>query len=848
MAWGKLERDASGEVSDWLPLTDHCCDVAATFLHLIHTPGIRRALEALTGPLLPAQFERLAVLAYLHDLGKCNAGFYAKKENTTIRASHVREASALFFDDALATNLLAMPEIAQIQTWFTDQSWGRVLLAAISHHGRPAFSRHVADTADLALYVKLWRVRDGYDPLQQVAVLLAACRNMYPGAFDRAVPPVTVTVAFEHLFAGLVMLADWVGSNRRFFPFRHSGERPMWSRDRAARALLAIGLDRGFAQADWKPLLSFQDIFGFPTRPLQSALATADLPSLVIAESDTGSGKTEAALTHFFHLFAAGKVDGLYFALPTRVAAREIYERVLRAARTFFGEACPPVLLAVPGYAKVDGSDAASLLPEAGVLWHEDDLRRSDRCWSAERPKRFLAASVAIGTIDQVLISTIQVPHAHLRAACLARALLVIDEVHASDVYMRHLTREVLKRHLAQGGRALLLSATLGAAVRAEYLDPSMRAPSGPPFKAAVELAYPSLSSPGAVSMFPAATGRSKQVMLQTMTRTPSTLSEALRSAVGAGQRVLVVLNTVTRAIELGRLVAADPVLVDALFVANGIACVHHGRFARADREVLDAAVSKRLGKGSAAGPALLVGTQTLEQSLDIDADVLFTDLCPIDVLLQRIGRLHRHDRGPRATAVCKVIVPRERDLSVFIGRGGEVFRSDAKRAGLGSVYEDLRVLQLTRDLLDAKPSIEIPRDNRLLVETATHPERLGSLSGDAWRAHAQRIEGIALARAGASETARIPEEHFGDFEFQGATNGALAARLGLQDRLVTLPSGAMSPFGQVIDAISVPGHLTDGIDPDHAAEIQPAAEGFIVQSGSARFSYTRFGLERLAK
>src|SRR5690606_15953151 len=152
------------------------------------------------------------------------------------------------------------------------------------------------------------------------------------------------------------------------------------------------------------------------------------------------------------------------------------------------------------------------------------------------------------------------------------------------------------------------------------------------------------------------------------------------------------VCNTVARANALLRAIEADGrVPGNALFSVDGVVCPHHGRFALEQREVLDAAVSRALGKVSVAGPLLLIGTQTLEQSLDIDADWLVTDLCPMDVLLQRIGRLHRHERGTRPEGfetphVCVRVPPS--DLAEYLESG------DLKGpAGLGSVSADGRGL-----------------------------------------------------------------------------------------------------------------------------------------------------------
>ena len=163
--------------------------------------------------------------------------------------------------------------------------------------------------------------------------------------------------------------------------------------------------------------------------------------------------------------------------------------------------------------------------------------------------------------------------------------------------------------------------------------------------------------------------------------------------------------------------------------------------------------MEEQIGKGRGSGGRVIVGTQTLEQSLDIDADLLITDLCPMDVLLQRIGRLHRHERSDRPTGfcspVCLVLTPVDADLSPWLTR-----RQDTNGLGPnGFVYEDLRMLEATARLIaeqaaSGSPWI-IPRMNRDLVERSTHPEALEAITeemGEDWREHAIKVEGVHIA------------------------------------------------------------------------------------------------------
>jgi CRISPR-associated endonuclease/helicase Cas3 len=264
----------------------------------------------------------------------------------------------------------------------------------------------------------------------------------------------------------------------------------------------------------------------------------------------------------------------------------------------------------------------------------------------------------------------------------------------------------------------------------------------------------------------------------------------------------------------------------------------------------LDQAVSARFGKGSATGPALLIGTQTLEQSLDIDADLLVTDLCPADVLLQRVGRLHRHERvrpsgfsQPR----CVVLVPHVASLEAWLDDRGQP-SGKAKGAGLGSVYDDLRICELTWRLLLSLGEVAIPSDNRRLVEGATHPERIDTLAGPTWQRHAQ----LVVAKAIAAETegyyaAALFDRPFTDTPlFPRRDERRATTRLGLGNLRLPLPGAPVSPFRIPCPAIDLPARmLPQDVRHEAVDELCADADGFSFTFAGMRFRYTRFGLEK---
>ena len=846
--WGKLHRSADGQVCEWHPLVDHCADVAAVSEALLAIPIWRRRLASLARQNFgEIGWARLCVLAALHDLGKFNLGFQAKgRPALGATAGHVQEALAALF------KLSCLDPLADWGDGVTG-----LLVSAICHHGRP----YNIDASAGSWQATWWNPRDGLDPAAGVSQLVAQCRSWFPDAFDPGGSPLTESAPFSHAFAGLVMLADWIGSDTRFFPFTSNGhgDRMTFARARASQALAALALD-GNPTARLDP--AGRDAFarvartGYQPRPAQTALLS--LPqdpqgSISILEAETGSGKTEAALARFVTLFEAGLVDGMYFALPTRSAATQMHRRVYEAVQQAFASP-PAVVLAVPGYLRVDDVEGQrERLPSFDVLWPDRERFRY-RAWAAENAKRFLVGCIVVGTIDQVLLSGLMVGHAHLRATSLLRHLLVVDEVHASDAYMARVLEDVLARHVAAGGHALLLSATLGGEARERLLHPG-EFPVPPTLAAAEATPYPRVTHRGgdcfAVSITRGDTARLVRVTARPWIEYPDALAAAAFDMATGGAKVLVIKNTVSDCVatqvEIERL-AAEAGRLDLVFECGGARAPHHARFARLDRQSLDGAIDSRFGVKRPDGGCVVIATQTVQQSLDLDSDVLFTDLCPADVLLQRIGRLHRHARTrPRGFEVAQafVAVPGGRDLTPLIGASGVAHHHH----GLGSVYSDLRILEATWRLLEEHGEWLIPEMNRHLVERSVHSTALSVIvaaGGQVWRRHEMQMMGRSRAESRQAQLNVVNwTQPYAEMSFPDVADEHIATRLGEGDRRVRLPSPVASPFGNTVTEFVLPGWLVPDVPSDaEYAEAVSSAEGATrFRFGGRPFVYDRHGL-----
>ena len=890
--WAKIRRSdpkiENSRIVSWLSLSDHSADVAAVFEALLRLRGFRRRASHLLGrPLTDNDIGRLAVLAYLHDIGKGNSGFQSKvlesaRRHFTAPRGHVNEAVCLIGNHDLLRLCVDHLRFCEMEAWFEDPSdFQSMLVASWSHHGTPLAVNVIEGlslTRDPA-----WQPWEWASPEVTIEMFGREISRHFDAAFVPGdIFPHSGSPRFQAFFSGLLSLADWIGSNEEWFGFDASDpeDRMAWSRRRAASVLTLMGLDseKASAAVAGRPG-DFKSVFGkdAPTA-MQATVMRLELRlngrgSVVLIESETGSGKTEAAMAHAFALYRAGEIDGVYFALPTRTSGVQICGRMETAVLAAFGEQhAPAVVLAVPGY-QIPGIKSPHLLCDPSVRWDESAPGSAVRAreWFSENSKRYLAAPFAAGTVDQVLLSALRNKHAHLRAASMARSLLIIDEIHASDAYMAKVTAEVVRRHVGAGGHVLLMSATLGAEAARLYVG-------GPRLmlNEASQLEYPLIrfrdegaKNPTLVPIVndghTLARGKAVRMVPVELAGDDRAIAElAARHAI-KGARILVIRNTVAACVgtrrALGTLLPTERVFTAG---ENRTHAPHHGRFAAQDRVLLDKAVEREFGKNRPSGGLVLVATQTVEQSLDIDADVLITDLCPMDVLLQRIGRLHRHVRDglegnlaarPEgyAEATCFVICPHA-TLPLT--------KQSAHGIGKDRAYQDVRIIELTLRQIRACGTFEIPSMNRALVEATVHSEAKATLDAEdpAWAVHGQQIAGGALGDKLTAEAGLLVVDHpFGSrTQFEGWTGPKVATRLGLTPVSAIFPEGAgpISPFGRYhLGIVSIPHWmapktLTAGEENERKVDAIPVVtmqreNGFEFEFAGQDYAYDADGLRK---
>ena len=501
--WGKFDKRKKARQ----PLLAHLCDVAAVFQLIFSSSLFQEHVRKVIGneftePLL----SKMCVMSLWHDFGKISPCFQIKYESA-VNSLYARSYNHIHTAWNLLTSSGAQSARLKKLMFFSDQTERLSIgVMILSHHGTGVDLSKIRTEYSGPT---LWAPTESLDPWSALEELNLLSRKFYPAAFEKSVP-LPKSHSFEHLFSGVLMLADWIASDRRFFPFCGEADwldtlRPPlkedealdWSRRQAAKVLHHLHWNMDDLRPSSFP--SFESQFGFAPNGVQKAIDELELRpdgGLYVLEAEMGSGKTEAALRLYTRLLCAGLADGLYFANPLRFAATQLFERMnLFSTRTFGRDekngARLPVTLAVPGYLRVGGIEGIRT-GRFSVDWRElDDTALG---WFAESSKRYLAAPLASGTIDQALLAGIRVPHADMRAAALQRSLLVVDEVHSSDAYMTELICGLLKIFKAVGGHVLLMSATLGSESLNKFWRAwygKRRAPSQPEPETACKVGYP---------------------------------------------------------------------------------------------------------------------------------------------------------------------------------------------------------------------------------------------------------------------------------------------------------------------------------------------------------------------
>lgn len=806
--WAKSD---AGFGEEWLPLFVHMCDCSGVIDRLWRDwmpIGVKKMLERESGVSEQGLNVLVRFLGAVHDIGKATPIFQG---STRFRAqseygdlSWKAERAGLDIHMGLCRERRPKHAVAGeviLAAHLTENcGWSATRANALSsmvgaHHGKPPILRDVVEAVHkpTALgwddaHAASWRAVQ--TELMQFAESISGLDLLGNDECGRMRFPVHV----ESALVGLMIMADWIASNQSVFPLVPVLE-PMGPTDDGSG--LELWLERRVADAwgtvgilpcwdappsGWE--IPFAERFGLPEasapRPVQEAVMrvarTADDLGIIVVEAPMGEGKTEAALAASEILAGRYGRGGVCVALPTMATTDSAFSRVHRWIENLpRGEGLPESVYLAHGKAGLNeeyqGLLRSSRSDRYGAIDQDDEAvgpkgsgarataaaEVSD--WMRGRKKGMLANFV-VCTVDQVLMGALTMKHLSLRHLALMDKVVIIDECHAYDMYMQQYLNRILEWLGAWRTPVVLLSATLPASLRKEFIASYIkgRSVSGPNASVGVSggpggtgsvrssfrrmhgarlgteaksspadaskdacRGYPLITySTGETMMFEAVrpSSRTSSIELSLLADDEDSLASFANEMLADGGCMGVVCDTVRRAQHafavLSQIFGPDEVVLT------------HSRFTDIDRMANEEMLRRRLGPharrscGTRPERLIVVGTQVIEQSLDIDFDVMVTDVAPIDLLLQRIGRLHRHARGegelerPAGLRKARCYIRGIEDLSsgsVGFVRGVEAVYERA------SLLESLSVCGISA--WDDTVTLELPGDIARLVQGA---------------------------------------------------------------------------------------------------------------------------------
>ncbi|MCI5577506.1 MAG: CRISPR-associated helicase Cas3' [Succinivibrio sp.] len=527
--------------------------------------------------------------------------------------------------------------------------------------------------------------------------LIQTLEKQYHQSYDEKLSDIQVFI-----LSGLTCVCDWIGSSSYFNETKNYTEQNY--REAIENA--------GFHKLSLKKDLSFRDIFGFSPKDTQSKFYdSVNGPGVYVLEAPMGLGKTEAALYAAYKVLEKGLATGIYFALPTQLTSNKIYERfndflqaILAADKQFL----PMLLHSNARVVKSEmGADA-----DAGHSWFSSS-------------KRGLLFPFSVGTLDQALLSVVNVRHNFVRSFGLLGKVVILDEVHSYDCYTSTLLQKLIENLKALNCTVIVLSATLSASKKASLLS----------IKDSSNI-YPLISGqPRNGSYFEKEVSTTDQQVVPFSFKSRACCIEEALSRLKQGQQVLWIENTVKEAQELYK---------DLAYKVKELGCecgLLHSRYTQFDRQAKENHWVSILGKNAQLERSkcgrLLIGTQVLEQSLDIDSDFLITSFAPTDMLLQRVGRLWRHKGTIRPKDAHHEMWIVDVDLDKAIESEGAIFSSTRY---VYPAYILCKALKVWKEKASSN-EIVLPKDIRTMIDN-TYAE---SIDKDPYFLHMkhQMYEGI---------------------------------------------------------------------------------------------------------
>ncbi|CBA28693.1 CRISPR-associated helicase/endonuclease Cas3 [Cronobacter turicensis] len=728
--WGKSRKGENHQGDEYHLLQWHSLDVAACGYVMVMENRFNAAfLFAALG--IDDRETAATFFAWLlcwHDIGKfarlfqqkyrCDALDHGQRDVSDSRHHHTVTGTWLWqnhLGDGVAQGMTG-PLSARERKRVLD----RWMPAVIGHHGKP---------------VSCENCHNDFLP-EDIAAALAFAETvnaLFPAV---ALPPLWKDDNWREAFlekswlvSALTVLADWTGSANLHFPWVAQAIpfQDYWARAvaQAQRALRLLP-----PASDVAPFNGIETLFPFITEPtpLQQNALEIDIhapgPHLIILEDVTGAGKTEAALVLAHRLMAAGHARGLYIGLPTMATANAMYARMERAWLRLYREGSHPSLVLAHSARRLSENFNASIwAPELLPNDSGDEAVAYDGCaaWFAQSPKKALLAETGVGTLDQAMMAVMAFKHQNLRLLGLNDKVLIADEIHSYDAYMSHVVEKLVEARARCGNATILLSATLSQTQRDRLIAAfykGLNVTREPPRLGPDD--YPWVTHLHAQGIDGQRVATRAQVQRRVgigWMEDEAACLEKIETVAREGACIGWIRNSVDDAVNSYR------ELISRGNIPEENIILFHSRFAFIDRNDKEERTLKWFGKENSVNRSgkVIISTQVIEQSVDIDLDYLISDLAPVDLLIQRAGRLQRHIRDKhgqlKLTGADERPAPRLDILApLWQAQPDEKWLTSAMR-NTSYVYPAHSRLWLTQRVLREQGEIRMPESARLLIE-----------------------------------------------------------------------------------------------------------------------------------
>lgn len=673
-------KKSNGPEPYWLPLHLHLEDTVAVADHLWcdWVPIGTKKVVAEACSASDEDAKKLFIfIAACHDIGKATPVFQSKTSN------FIETETDRLIEDRIQSSGLPMEK----KDYFSQGSRSPHALAGYNilkrnkvsesismiisaHHGKPADNADVEQTIgayEENYYISASR-SEPWIKVQNEFLEFAMRKAKISDLNELPIPDIPGQV----LLSALLIMADWIASNETLFPYislDDTGD-SINLKHRANSAWKKLNFpvpwmpDNSYLQNDFFQKRFNDEKHHFDPNPLQlktMEIATKiESPGIFLIESTMGSGKTEAALLAAEIFAAKTNRSGIYFALPTQATSNSMFSRVLEWLDQL--DYWRHTIKLSHGKAQFNETVEQLKQMSGGSGIYEDDDSTAHLSvlheWF-EGQKKTLLADFVVGTIDQILLTALKQKHVMLRHLGLSNKVVIIDECHAYDTYMSEFLMKTITWLAAYQVPIIILSATLPIQKRNELIRAYQEGRGyGKSDSWNNSRNYPLITYTDQTSINQNPIQLSSNELVVTIIRiTDSEIEEQLEKHSKSGGVIGIILNTVSRAQILSQRLTS--------IYGEEVVDLIHSRFTSTDRLEKEKKLITELGRASKTRPKfkIIVGTQVLEQSLDIDFDLMFSDLCPMDLLLQRIGRLHRHNRNrPRTlrNPNCFVISPND--------------------------------------------------------------------------------------------------------------------------------------------------------------------------------------------